>query len=964
MMSKRIKRTLCALLAMLMALPGCAATETGNTESDSVLPETVLTDSEQDGTYFPYYDLYMQKPDLSDCIRLLAREATLSGDARREQTHLEETDTVCMEQGGSMSWQFRLEQEARFCVWVRYVSGAEILQDNAIALELDGESPFQEAEDLPLTRLWKDATEILQDELGNDRIPEQEQVLQWSETALQDYTIFSDRALIFYLPAGEHTITVRNRSAELHVASLELTAPEREPTDEDALAAWTAAGYGTTSGFYQKIQAENTAMKSTQSIYPTYDRASPATEPYDVYHTRRNTIGADNWSEPGTWVSYTVKDVPEDGLYYISLKYCQNQMIGTSTFRTIRVNGEIPSDSFRNVAFAYDVRWKIKTVSDSEGNLCPVYLKKGDNEIRIEATVGKWSEVLRIVEASNRRLNDMYIQIVMVTGTTPDQYYDYNLETEVPGLLECFARERDVLAAAADEFDRLNGGKTTQSETLRGAVNQLDSMCDNPKSIQKRLSNYRDTISTLSSWVYENMDQSLELDYLIVHSADVALPKAEAGFWAKLRHGIVTFFLSFILDYDTVGSTGDGDTAITVWINSGRDQASILMDMISESFTPETGISVRVSLVQSGFIEATLAGTGPDVAIGVARGQPVNLACRGALEDLSQFDTFDEVVSRFGQTATVPFEYNGGTYAVPNTQSFFVMFYRKDILSKLDLQLPETWDELLHLVPRLQKKHMEVGLPYSAISAAAAVDSGMGAKDLFPVLLLQNGGQFYADDGSASALSSEAAMSAFRQWCEYYQQYGFELVYDFYTRFRDGDMPIAIADLSYYNVLMASAPEIRGQWGIAPIPGTVQADGTIDRSTGSAGSGVVMFRDAENKQACWDFIEWWTRAETQQTYNEKVENVMGPAGRNPTANLEAFSLLPWSEEELETLTQQRSYVRDLPEVPGSYFVTRCLDNAFRAVLYDGDNPREVFEQEVQSIDREIQRKRKELGLDG
>ena len=209
------------------------------------------------------------------------------------------------------------------------------------------------------------------------------------------------------------------------------------------------------------------------------------------------------------------------------------------------------------------------------------------------------------------------------------------------------------------------------------------------------------------------------------------------------------------------------------------------------------------------------------------------------------------------------------------------------------------------------------------------------------------------------------------QWCDYYQQYGFELAYDFYTRFRNGDMPIGIADLGMYNTLIAGAPELRDQWGMAPIPGTVKEDGTIDRSLGSTGSGVVMFKTErttgknakEHQEKCWKFIEWWTRAETQQTYNQQIENVMGPAGRNATANLEAFDMLPWKDEEKEALAIQRQWVKDLREVPGSYFVSRCIDNAFRAVIYDRDNAREVFEREVEGINREIQRKRKELGLE-
>ena len=959
---KKVKRILCAGLAALMLVGSGVPTfaETAADQIDSTPPAPA-------GEYFEYYDAHSSVPFLEQTIDLSVSQAELTDAAVKETDHLGKS-SVCLT-GGAITWKISLPQRARFVVKITYVGEEENYTDSAVSLSLDGNVPFEEAGSVPLTRLWKDSTEIRQDSMGNDSIPEQAQVMQWNTVALQDYSIFTANPLYFYLEAGEHTVTLRSWSKEpLHIAGIQLTSPEEIPTDAEALAAYQAAGYTKVDGYFRKIQAETPHMKSTQSIYPTYDRSSPATEPYDAYNIRRNTIGDGNWSDPGSWVTYVIDDVPADGLYYITLKYRQHQMIGTSTFRTIWVNGSVPSEAYRNVAFPYNVSWKNQTVSAEDGTAMPVYLTKGKNEIRLEATVGKWSEVLRKVEASTQRLNDMYVQMVMITGTTPDKYFDYNLETEIPDLIACFTSERDALRQQADEFDRLNGSKTTQSETLRAAVNQLESMLDDPKSIPQRISNFRDTISGLSSWVYENMNQSLEMDYLIVHSADQQIPSAKASFWANLKHFIVTFFLSFVKDYSMVGSTaGEGQT-ITVWTTSGRDQASIMMDMITEDFTAETGIQVNISLVQTGFIEATLAGTGPDVAIGVSRGQPVNLACRGALVDLRQFDGYEEVASRFSETAMVPYEFNGGTYAIPNTQGYYMMFYRKDILEKLGLQIPQTWTDLLKLVPRLQKNHMEIGLPYSVISAAIAVNNGMGAKDIFPILLLQNGGDLYNDDATASALNSDAGMAAFHQWCEYYTQYGFELVYDFYTRFRNGDMPIGISDLSMYNTLVAGAPELRGEWGIAPIPGTVQVDGSIDRSTGSIGSATVMFKtqaneDPAHREACWKFMEWWMRAETQDTYNEQVENVMGPAGRNATANLESFSHLPWTEDEKLALDQQRAYVKDLREVPGSYFVSRCIDNAFRAVLYDGDNAREVFEREVESINREIARKRHELGLD-
>lgn len=965
-MVKQYHKLLCVILSALIligsGIPVSAQAAEATQATQSAGASAVSAE------YFSYYDAYASVPFVKENILLSANEGTLTDQAVAEEGYMGKDTSVCLT-GGAITWKLNVPQKMRFVIRITYLGEETNYKDSSVSVSLDGATPFEEANGIMLTRLWKDATEIRQDNMGNDTIPEQEQVLQWNTVALQDYSIFTAQPLCFYLDEGEHTLTIRSWSKEpLHIAGIELAGMDEVMTDAQALQAYQAAGYQQVSGYFTKIQAETPALKSAQSIYPTYDRTSPATEPYDPYNIRRNTIGDGNWSDPGSWISYVIDDVPEAGLYYITLKYRQHQMIGTSTFRTVLVNGSVPSQAYQNVAFAYNVNWKNQTISDEAGIPVPVYLEEGRNEIRLEATVGKWAEVLRKVEASTQKLNEMYIQMVMITGTTPDKYFDYNLETEIPDLVSCFTNERDALQKQADEFDRLNGSKTTQSETLRAAVNQLSSMLEEPKSIPQRISNFRDTISSLSSWVYDNMDQSLELDYIMVHSADVQIPSAQASLWARIKHFFVTFFLSFVKDYNMVGSSeGEGET-ITVWTTSGRDQASIMMDMITEDFTAETGIQVNISLVQTGFIEATLAGTGPDVAVGVSRGQPVNLACRGALVDLSQFDTFDEVADRFSETAMVPYEFDGGTYAVPATQGYYMMFYRKDILEELNLEIPQTWDELLKLVPRLQKNHMEIGLPYSVISAAIAVNNGMGAKDIFPILLLQNGGDLYNDDATASALNSDAGMAAFQQWCEYYTQYGFELVYDFYTRFRNGDMPIGIADLAMYNTLVAGAPELRDKWGIAPIPGTVQEDGSIDRSTGSIGSATVMFNtkaneDPAHREACWKFIEWWMRTQTQDTYNEQVENVMGPAGRNATANLESFSHLPWSDEEMQALDEQRAYVKDLREVPGSYFVSRCIDNAFRAVLYDGDNAREVFEQEVESINREIARKREELGLD-
>lgn len=68
----------------------------------------------------------------------------------------------------------------------------------------------------------------------------------------------------------------------------------------------------------------------------------------------------------------------------------------------------------------------------------------------------------------------------------------------------------------------------------------------------------------------------------------------------------------------------DDAEAVNVWLNDGRDQAQILKNLISD-FTEETKIPVNVNLVQGGLTESALTGNNPDVAVGVSRGQPINL---------------------------------------------------------------------------------------------------------------------------------------------------------------------------------------------------------------------------------------------------------------------------------------------------------------------------------------------------
>jgi ABC-type glycerol-3-phosphate transport system substrate-binding protein len=377
--------------------------------------------------------------------------------------------------------------------------------------------------------------------------------------------------------------------------------------------------------------------------------------------------------------------------------------------------------------------------------------------------------------------------------------------------------------------------------------------------------------------------------------------------------------------------------------------------MIDDTFTPKTGVRVNVKLITAdALMPAVVAGTGPDAAITVQGSDPVNYAVRSAAVDLSKFPGFDEVTKQFDESVIIPFRYRGGVYGLPETQYFHVMFYRKDILAGLGVEPPQTWEDLINILPIIQKSNMIVGIP----SVEAVSDFSN-----FLAQLYQRHGTLYNAEGSRTMLDGEIAIEAFDAYTKFYTHYKTPSVYDFLNRFRTGEMPLAFADYTNFNTLEVFAPEIRGLWGFALMPGTRQSDGTIDRTVPTGTLASMIFPNADHPDLAWEFLKWWISADTQLRFGQELEAVMGAAARYPTANYEAFTRLSWGAAEMAVLREQRSWTRGTPEVPGGYYVSRHITNAVRRILNEGEDTRETLLDYSRTINDELIKKRKEFGLE-
>jgi len=935
--------------------------------STSDLDTTTDSDTEEElyveqTTYSDYYDEYstQTRPD---------KEIVING-----------TDYVSVEDGefsigeyegfngdvliwnsleGSVTYQFDVEETGIYCLEMSYYNIVSSSNTIEFSIELDGEVPYSTADRVQLNKVWINEEDIKEDSSGNQIRPSQVQYGMWQVTDIKDIDGLFNDPLIFYLEEGSHTITLNGTRADICIEYLKFHNPESVQTYDDYVSNIdTDVTIESTPSTLIRIEGEQATYKSSSTLYPTYDKDSYLVSPSDPVKQMYNTIGDATWSQALQTITWEV-EVENDGWYKLGIKSRQQEMRGFYSNRRIYIDGEVPCEELNQVKFYYNTDWSVVTPQDENGEDVYVYLTKGTHQLSMEVIPGEIGDSMRQLDDIVLKINNYYRQILMITSPNPDKYTDYYVHTKIPDLVDTFAEISQDLKDIQNNIETLSNSEGSEASTLEQMTVILDKCVEKPLKIPNYLSQIKDNVTAISSWMRDYREQPLEIDYIELASADQEFTSVKENFFKSVSFGFQSFIGSFTDDYNVLSDTSSED-AITVWVGLGRDQAQVVKELVESEFTPETGIPVSVNLVQGTLVEATLAGKGPDISLFSAGELPVNLAVRGLLTDLSQFDDFDEVASRFQENAIVPYTYDGKCYGIPLEQNFPMMFYRKDVLSELGFDhAPETWDELLEMLPAFQRSYMSVGLVTPTVNVSAATEAG----HTYATLLLQNGLNYYNEDQTATSFDDIKAVQAFKQWTDFYTKYGFEQTYDAFNRFRTGEYPIVIQNYTFFNQLSVASPEINGLWDMTEVPGTVQEDGTISHATNSTGTCAIIFNKVSSEEDAWEFLKWFSSTEVQVEYGTSIEGLMGQMGRYATANTEALTQLSWSSSELSKLQAQQSELDEIAIIPASYAVTRNVMNAFRETVNNAENPRDTLMWYNRDINAEITRKRENLGLD-
>ena len=985
----RLTRLIAAILSLLMLLTCCSFTAAAD-DGDVVEGQVMSYDIEEVKallnalTYTEYTarNARYSKATSTVVVNAVDYDTELTDAAVEVVTDYngETGDALFIPSDGTVTWKVNFDETGKYAVKLYYSStGNQKSTSIERACLIDGEYPFKGLRYLTLTKNWvssvydpetalsetenglrvaEDGSYVFQTDInGNDIKPNLIESPKWKEYSLCDSTGYDVYPYEIVFTEGEHTFSLEAARDEMVLKTIEFYPLEETKTYADVVAEYEKKGYTSASGDAIKIEAELPDATSDRTVYPVNDRTSAITSPQHASKTKMNAIGGTKWQAVGQWIEYSFT-CEESGLYYIAPRFKQSDLSGIYVTRRLYINDEIPFDEANYCQFNYKDEWQAAPLGNGETTF-QFYFEEGkEYTLKFEVALGHVGDILEEASDSMSSMNSDYLKILQITGADPDVYRDYNFNVLVPDVIKDLYNQSQVLTGISETLVEISGEKSSNSASLDNIARTLYKMATDEDEVARNLTTMKSYIGTLGTWINSSQNQPLYFDYISICPVanEDALPKANANFIEAAKFELSSFFNSFFTDYSNLGATReiDENDVVEVWIAGGRDQAQIVRGLIDNKFTNETNIGVNLKLIASGtLLPATLSGAGPDVSLTNGQGDPIQYAIRNAVVKLNDFDTFEDVVSRFDNAAMIPLTLYGDTYGIPETMSFSMMFYRKDVFAELGLDIPRTWDELMSIVPILQYNNMEVGIPSSS-----------GGLNL---LLYQMGGEVYADDGMRIGYDSNISLEAFDTMCSYFTNYGFPVTYDFANRFRTGELPLGFSDyVGSYNQLTIFATEIRDLWEFVPLLGYEDENGVIHNDSLVSVAPMMMMagiEDENTKQKAWDFMDWFVTADIQSAYANEVVATIGQGAMYATANVEALESLPWATSDYNNIMEQFKSLSSVPEYPGGYIIGRYTNFAFLDAYNNDADPVESLLSYIDEINKEITRKREEFDLE-
>lgn len=868
-----------------------------------------------------------------------------------------ENGAVILEPKSVLTFEVPVTEAGTYEIAVKYYPKNALYMDCLVQMHVDGTEYMAS---LPL--LWADAHSVYgTDRKGNEMVSEQMSIKEFYVNILSNYRDTNMDTLTFDWEPGVKKVSFAPESQDMVIGAIYVKKTTNLPTYKEYMAANAGKADATET---QIIEAERYQVKSDSFIRATTYK-SAALYPYDTYRKLLNVLDGGAWYESGQKVLWEF-EVETDGYYTLGMRYQQNADTNKPVYRTIEIDGAVPFEEWQSVAIKNTKTNKYgNLVFEVDGEPAKVYLTAGKHTLAMNVTMGPLESVYDDIVKLMEDINSFGMDIQKLTAGQTDANRTWDMNYYMPNAVSDILSYADRIDALFDRLTEISGAEPSYANSLVYASETLRKLTKKPNLIPNKtdLISQGDNSATkyLGNVLGSLLYMPITVDRFYVGNTE-DMPGANQNFFVGIAEAVKAFFWSFTSDAaagDYTATGAEKSTELTVWINRSVPYVQVLQQIIDADYNSKNGTSIQLSIMpnEQKLILSNATKTNPDVVISAGLSTPFNFAVRGAAKNLLDYDEFLPFYNEnYNLQTLVPCTYNGGVYGAVETQTFNVLFYRKDILEALNLQVPNTWDDVKYMMPTLLRYGMNFYIPLSVSTAY----KGFGTTNPF---VTQNNASYVSPDGKYSTFDSSSFLDAMTEMTELYEIYGMDTaVPNFYNSFRYGEIPLGVADFNTYIQLQMAAPELAGKWGIAPAPGTKQEDGSILRYQPASSTACMIFDNTTRPDEAWNFLKWWLSTDTQVQYAYMMQGTYGTEYRWNTGNLEAFEQMSYSQEDKKIIMDQWQEQREITYHPANYMIERQTSDVWNKVVVEHDSMVENIDRATLVTNRELLRKLEEFGF--
>ncbi len=398
---------------------------------------------------------------------------------------------------------------------------------------------------------------------------------------------------------------------------------------------------------------------------------------------------------------------------------------------------------------------------------------------------------------------------------------------------------------------------------------------------------------------------------------------------------------------------------VQVWSPQSLEWNKIIQELTDAYFTPATKIPVQVqSIPWSGFEQkyllAAASGDVPEVGITGSLG-PADLGIRGAAVDLSKYgQEYQKLRNQMYPGLMRSFEFMGTNFGLPMQMVIYPMVYRADVLQELGLNVPKTWSDLYTILPKMQanKKNFYTAFAFKEGQAEVVyADVSM--------FIWQHGADWYTPDRKRSGLDTPQAIKGFREFAELFTKRGIPKAAESFMGFKQGELPLMLTSMWQYANIETAAPELKGKWGLALVPGTKQADGSINHAAYIGGMTFALFKDAKRVNDGFAWLKWFLSPDIQGKMAQRVSKEVVGSIFIP-ANVNAVNAMQIPADHIKVVLEQaKASIAPAYALAPESVTQRFINFAAYEAVVEGKDPETAIRKAARDMTNELEKKQKE-----